>query len=56
MGRAQGPAGAPAKFGPAAGAAGPHILRISHGQDGQRAEVSRTWFDHNVARYVARLK
>lgn len=47
---------APANFGQAPGAPVPHILRISHGQDGQRAEVSRTWFDHNVARYVARLK
>jgi GntR family transcriptional regulator len=47
---------APAQFGQPVGAAVPHILRISQAQDGTRAEVSRTWFDHNVARYVARLK
>ncbi len=47
---------APALFGQPVGAPVPHILRISQAQDGTRAEVSRTWFDHNVARYVARLK
>lgn len=50
------PAWAPRAFGLAAGAPAPHVLRISQGQDGARAEVSRTWFDHTVARYVARLK
>ncbi|TIR08419.1 MAG: GntR family transcriptional regulator, partial [Mesorhizobium sp.] len=25
-------------------------------QDGASAEFSRTWFDHGVARYVARLR
>ncbi|MCO6389615.1 UTRA domain-containing protein [Aliihoeflea aestuarii] len=34
----------------------PHVLRISVDANGQRAEVSRTWFDPNVARYVTRLK
>lgn len=47
---------APSAFGLAPGLPAPHVLRISHGQDGARAEVSRTWFDHTVARYVARLK
>ncbi|WP_106753465.1 GntR family transcriptional regulator [Pannonibacter carbonis] len=47
---------APALFGQPIGAPVPHILRISQAQDGTRAEVSRTWFDHTVARYVARLK
>lgn len=47
---------APALFGQPVGAPVPHILRISQAQDGTRAEVSRTWFDHKVARYVARLK
>ena len=47
---------APHTFGLAAGAPAPHVLRISLDQAGTRAEVSRTWFDHTVARYVARLK
>lgn len=47
---------APASFGQPPGAPIPHILRISHAQDGASAEVSRTWYDHTVARYVARLK
>jgi GntR family transcriptional regulator len=33
-----------------------HILRISEAQDGNKAEVSRTWLDHTVARYISRLK
>jgi GntR family transcriptional regulator len=47
---------APAGFGLGAGRVAGHILRISWGQDNQRAEVSETWFDPNVARYVSRLK
>lgn len=47
---------APDTFGQPPGSPVPHILRISHDQDGQSAEVSRTWFDHDIARYVARLK
>lgn len=47
---------APAAFGRAAGEPVPHVLRVSHDRDGHRAEVSRTWYDHEVARYVARLK
>jgi GntR family transcriptional regulator len=47
---------APAVFGQKAGAPIVHIQRISQDQEGVRAEVSRTWLDHTVARYVARLK
>jgi len=47
---------APSSFGQAAGAPVTHIQRISQDQEGVRAEVSRTWLDHTVARYVARLK
>mgnify|MGYP006165675709 FL=1 len=47
---------APASFGQAVGAPVTHIQRISQDQEGVRAEVSRTWLDHTVARYVARLK
>lgn len=47
---------APEAFGPRPGEAGVHVFRISEAQDGRRAEVSRTWLDHSVARYVARLK
>lgn len=50
------PGWAPVGFGQAAGAPVTHIQRISQDQDGVRAEVSRTWLDHTVARYVARLK
>jgi GntR family transcriptional regulator len=46
----------PKAFGPQPGSPVPHVLRISHDQNGARAEVSRTWFDHTIARYVARLK
>ncbi|MFN3717929.1 MAG: GntR family transcriptional regulator [Rhizobium rhizophilum] len=47
---------APSIFGQASGAPITHIQRISQDQEGLRAEVSRTWLDHNVARYVSRLK
>ena len=47
---------APRDFGPRPGQPVPHVLRIAHDADGRRAEVSQTWFDNNVARYVARLK
>lgn len=47
---------APPTFGQALGAPVTHIQRISQDQEGVRAEVSRTWLDHTVARYVARLK
>ncbi|MHC1550570.1 GntR family transcriptional regulator [Phyllobacterium sp. K27] len=47
---------APEVFAKRPGAPITHVLRISYSQDGTRAEVSRTWFDHDVARYVTRLK
>lgn len=47
---------APENFGRRAGDPAVQVLRISEAQDGKRAEVSRTWIDHSVARYVSRLK
>lgn len=47
---------APEAFGQRPGNPVPHVLRISYDQNGERAEVSRSWFDHVVARYVSRLK
>ena len=47
---------APPGFGQKPGAPIPHVLRTSQAQDGALAEVSRTWFDHSVARYVSRLR
>lgn len=47
---------APEIFGRRAGEPAVHVFRISEAQDGKRAEVSRTWIDHSVARYVSRLK
>lgn len=46
---------APDSFGPRPGAPCVMVERISWGQDGARAEVSRNWIDTTVARYVARL-
>lgn len=50
------PEWAPPVFGPKPGAPVPHVLRMSQAQDGVVAEVSHTWFDHSVARYVSRLR
>jgi GntR family transcriptional regulator len=47
---------APDIFGQRPGSPAPHVLRVSYDQNGKRAEVSRSWFDYTVARYVARLK
>lgn len=47
---------APAEFGLAPGKAAGFIERIGWTQNGASAEFSRTWFDHAVARYVARLR
>jgi GntR family transcriptional regulator len=44
------------EFGLSAAAPVPLITRISQAQDGTRAEVSLTWYDPNIACYVARLK
>lgn len=46
----------PAAFGQPVWAPVTHIQRVSQDQEGVRAEVSRTWLDHDVARYVSRLK
>ena len=50
------PEWAPPQFGPAAGAAAGFVERNGWAQDGSSVEFSRTWFDHDVARYVARLR
>jgi GntR family transcriptional regulator len=50
------PEWAPKIFGRRAGEPAVQVLRVSEAQDGKRAEVSRTWIDHSVARYVSRLK
>jgi GntR family transcriptional regulator len=50
------PSWAPAKFGLPAGVPAGFIERIGWAQDGTSAEFSRTWFDHTIARYVARLR
>lgn len=41
---------------PHAGAACGFIERFGWSQDGQKVEYSRTWYDTNAARYVARIK
>ncbi|GAB1584516.1 GntR family transcriptional regulator [Phyllobacterium phragmitis] len=46
----------PLIFGQPADAPVPLVTRVSQARDGARAEVSRTWFDPEIARYVARLK
>ncbi|MCL6654670.1 GntR family transcriptional regulator [Agrobacterium rubi] len=46
----------PEAFGPKAGEPVPHILRVSYSHEGVMAEVSHTWYDPTVARYVNRLK
>ncbi|MBP1880325.1 GntR family transcriptional regulator [Agrobacterium rubi] len=47
---------APEAFGPKAGEPVPHILRVSYSHEGLAAEVSHTWYDPRVARYVNRLR
>lgn len=47
---------APSSFRPARGDLLPHVLRISHSHEGDKAEVSHTWYDHTIARYVSRLR
>ena len=46
----------PEVFGQKSGALVPRVLRLSQAQDGAVAEVSWTWFDHTVARYVSRIR
>ncbi len=55
IGVAAAPEWAPAAFSMAAGAAAGFIERVSWSQTGDRVEYSRTWFDHDKARYVSRL-
>jgi GntR family transcriptional regulator len=47
---------APGDFGLAPGTACGFIERIGWAQDGTSTEFSRTWFDHGIARYVARIR
>ncbi|RWH78959.1 MAG: GntR family transcriptional regulator [Mesorhizobium sp.] len=56
VGVGQVPGWAPPEFGLAPSAAAGFIERTGWMQDGASAEFSRTWFDHGVARYVARLR
>ncbi|MGG7517754.1 GntR family transcriptional regulator [Allorhizobium undicola] len=46
----------PAGFGPPCAAPLPHIVRRSFAQDGSVPEVSQTWYDPQIARYVSRLR
>ncbi|MFK0385685.1 GntR family transcriptional regulator [Agrobacterium sp. NPDC090273] len=46
----------PGIFGQNAGSLVPRVLRLSQAQNGTVAEVSWTWFDHSVARYVSRMR
>lgn len=56
VGQGKVPAWAPGEFPHAPGTILPEVTRISWAQDGARAEASRTWFDPERVRYVARLK
>jgi GntR family transcriptional regulator len=47
---------APGDFGLAAGSQSGFVERFAWAQDGSGAEFSRNWFDHRIARYVARLR
>jgi len=50
------PGWAPPEFGQSHGAPCGLVERQSRARDGSIAEVSRNWFDSNVARYVARMR
>ncbi|RFU12630.1 GntR family transcriptional regulator [Rhodobacteraceae bacterium W635] len=50
------PGWAPPEFGQPPGAPCGLVERQSRARDGSIAEVSRNWFDSNVARYVARMR
>ncbi|WP_370255016.1 GntR family transcriptional regulator [Nioella sp.] len=56
VGVASCPEWAPPEFGPRPGAPCGLVERQSRARDGSIAEVSRNWFDSNVARYVARMR
>lgn len=46
----------PDVFAPRRGSQVPHVLRISYSHEGATAEISHTWYDPQVARYVNRLR
>lgn len=46
----------PQAFAPRRGQHVPHVLRISYSHEGATAEISHTWYDPDVARYVNRLR
>lgn len=50
------PEWAPEAFGQKPGSSVPHVVRMSQAQDGVTAELSHTWYDHELARYVSRLR
>ncbi|MFS2153334.1 GntR family transcriptional regulator [Rhizobium sp. Rhizsp42] len=50
------PEWAPEAFGQKPGSSVPHVVRMSQAQDGATAELSHTWYDHELARYVSRLR
>ncbi|MGR3709047.1 MAG: GntR family transcriptional regulator [Alterinioella nitratireducens] len=50
------PEWSPPEFAPAPGTLCGCVTRHSHARDGGVAEVSRNWFDSDVARYVARMR
>lgn len=50
------PEWSPESYGVSIGEGCPYIERFSYSQDGIIAEVSKTWFDHRIARYVSRVK
>jgi len=50
------PEWSPAGFGPRPGALLPRITRISWAQDGASVEASHTWYDPEIAAYVARVR
>lgn len=56
VGLGQCPDWTPEEFAHAAGTPLPRITRVSWGQDGRRCEASWTWYDPDIAQYVARLK
>ena len=56
VGVAPAPDWAPATFAPGPGALSGHVDRTAFDPSGRDVERSRTWFDPDVVRYVARLK
>lgn len=50
------PEWSPDAFNPKCGEPVPHVLRISASHEGMTAEVSHTWYDPSIARYVNRLR